>query len=366
MGVYQAFRFELDPSDRTRRTLASHAGASRFVYNLGLGLVKQRLEDRERIRMACYEELLEDEKIEELVKKIEVPWSLPALRKEWNRQKHTIAPWWAENSKEAYSSGLDALARALEGFSKSRKGTRAGTVGFPRFKKKGARRSCRFTTGAIRVTDGRHVQLPRIGVIRTKEETTTLGEQLDSGRARILSATISEQAGRWSVSFGCDVERVDQPARRVDAIVGVDLGVHQLAALSTGDFVGNPKPLSRYARRMARLGRELSRRQKGSNRRRQTKAKLARCHRKVANVRRDALHKLTSDLATTWGTVVVEDLNVSGMTAAPKAAHDPNILGAFLHNGRRAKAGLNRGVLDASPGEFRRQLTYKLAWHGAG
>jgi len=360
--VHQAFRFALDPSDRTRSCLASHAGASRFAYNWGLALVKARLEAREQIREAALRELLADDEVERLARTLELPWNLPALRRAWNREKATAAPWWAENSKEAYSSGLDALARALEAFAKARSGERGGTVGFPRFKKRFARRSCRFTTGVIKVLDDRHVQLPRLGQIRTLEPTTKLRTALDAGRARILSATVSEEAGRWFVSFTCELERTDAPASRPGAVVGVDLGVKHLAALSTGEFVANPKALDRYRRRMARLQRELARRQKGSRRRAQSKARLARTHSRVANTRRDTLHKLTSELASTYGTVVVEDLNVAGMTAAPKPM--PNSAGGHAHNGRRAKAGLNRAVLDASPAELRRQLAYKLAWHG--
>ena len=130
--------------------------------------------------------------------------------------------------------------------------------------------------------------------------------------------------------------------------------------LSNGAVIANPKALGRYQRRMARLSRELSRRERGSRRRAQTKQKLARCHAKVAGTRRDALHQLTSDLAATYGTVVVEDLNVKGMTAAPKSR--PDSAGGHERNGRRAKAGLNRSILDASPGELRRQLAYKLEW----
>ncbi|MHB1772842.1 MAG: RNA-guided endonuclease TnpB family protein [Acidimicrobiales bacterium] len=310
MLVHQAFRFELDPNNRTRAALSSHGGASRFAYNWGLALLRARLEQAEQVRRAAFRELLPDGDVERLARTVEVPWNLPALRKEWNREKAEAAPWWAANSKEAYSSGLDALARALEGWSKSRAGTRAGTVGFPRFKKKRVRKSCRFTTGAIRARDDRHVQLPRVGVVRVKEQTGELRELLDTGRARICSATISEQTGRWFVSFTCELERTDAPARLPDAVVGVDLGVKVLAALSTGELVANPKILGCYERKMARLSREQSRRQKGSKRRRQTRAELARCHARVANT------------------------------------------------------GLNRAVLDVSPAELRRQLTYKLAWRG--
>jgi putative transposase len=115
---------------------------------------------------------------------------------------------------------------------------------------------------------------------------------------------------------------------------------------------------------MARLDRELSRAQKGSKRRARTRAKLARCHRRVANVRRDSLHKLTTHLATAYGTVVIEDLAVKNMTACPKPKADPENPDALLPNGARRKAGLNRSILDTAPGELRRQLTCKMGWHG--
>ena len=364
MLVHQAFRFELDPNDLTRSALSSHAGASRFAYNWGLRFVEGQLEATRALTVLAIRQGAGVEEAKAWAREVAgpVPWSLAALRRVWNAAKHEVAPWWAENSKEAYSSGLDALARALDGFFKVRSGERAGTLGFPARKKKGHRRSCRFTTGAIGVVDDRHVKLPRLGHVRTKEPTTHLRRLLDEGSARILSATVSEEAGRWAVSFTCEVERQGLFASHPDAVVGVDLGVKHLAVVSADEVVENPKALGRYQRRMQRLQRELSRQEKDSKRRRRTKAKLARVHRKVANTRRDALHKLTSGLASTYGTVVVEDLNVTGMTAAP--APKPDDAGGHGPNGRRRKAGLNRAVLDVAPGEFRRQLTYKLAWHG--
>ena len=349
--VYQAFRFELDPNNRAASKLSSHCGASRFAYNTMLAYVIWALDAR------AFEKRTTGEA------KTPVPWNLYSLRKMWNNEvKSWAAPWWKDNSKEAYNSGLDALARALDAFSKSRKGIRKGKrVGFPNFHSKGARRSYRISTGAFGLVDGRHVKIPRIGVIRSKEPTTALLGKLSHNSARVLSATITYEAGRWFVSFGCEVCRQDLPARNPDAVVGVDLGVHHLAALSTGEMVENPKALNRYQRRMSRLQRELSRRSKGSKRRAQSKASLARCHRKVANVRRDAIHKLTTDLACQYGTVVVEDLNVAGMTVATKPKTDES--GNFISNGAAAKAGLNRAILDVSPGEFRRQITYKMAWH---
>ena len=144
--VMQAYRFALDPTPTQRRALASHCGAARVAHNWGLMLVKTRLDQR---RVGA---------------DVEVPWTLPELRREWNRAKQEVAPWWAENSKEAYSSGLDGLARALKNWADSRAGRRKGRpVRFPQRKRKGrCRDACRFTTGPIKVVpDRKHIQLPR-------------------------------------------------------------------------------------------------------------------------------------------------------------------------------------------------------------
>jgi putative transposase len=179
--ILQAYRFALDPTPRQRRALASHCGAARVAYNWGLELVKSRLDQRRAGDT------------------VEVPWTLPELRREWNRAKQDVAPWWAENSKEAYSSGLDGLARALRNWSDSRKGHRGGrTTGFPRRKRKRRTRdTCRFTTGAIQVLpDRKHIQLPRIGTLKTHESTRKLARRLEKGTARVLAATISRNADR--------------------------------------------------------------------------------------------------------------------------------------------------------------------------
>jgi putative transposase len=327
--VIQAYRFALDPTPRQRRALASHCGAARYAYNWGLRLVQERLDQRR---------VGED---------IEVPWTLPSLRWEWNRAKHEVAPWWAENSKEAYSSGLDGLARALQNFSDSEAGRRKGRrMDFPRPKRKGrCRDACRFTTGQIKVlADRKHVQLPRIGVIRTHESTRKLARRLEYGTARILAATISRTADRWFISFTVEAQRHVESGRAKATVVGVDAGVRHLAVLSTGMVIRNPKALERSLRKLRRLNRQLHRHKPGSIRRHQTRRRLARVHASAANLRRDALHKLTTALATEHGTVVVEQLNVAGMVRNRHVA---------------------RALSDAALAELRRQLTYKTSWYGS-
>jgi putative transposase len=269
--VTQAFRFALDPTPGQRRALASHCGAARAAYNWGLHVVRERLEQRK------------DDPT------VQVPWTLADLRREWNRAKHQVAPWWSENSKEAYSSGLDGLARALRSWSDSRCGRRKGRPGgFPRFKKKGrARDACRFTTGAIKVLpDRKHVQLPKIGVLKTHESTRKLARRLEQGSAHIVAATISRQADRWFVSFTVEVERHVPSSNGRGTVVGVDVGIRHLAVLSTGVVIANPRALEHRLRKLRQLDRQLARCIPGSKRSKEARRHLARVHAGAAHLRR--------------------------------------------------------------------------------
>ncbi len=344
MIVHQAYRFALDPTASQRRALHSHCGAARFAFNWGLRQVERSLQAQHWERRILGGALTE------------VPWSLPALRREWNQAKAEVAPWWQENSKEAYSSGLDGLARALQAWSESRAGKRAGPpIGFPGFRKRGWRDSCRFTTGAIRVDDARHVSLPRIGKLRTLEAT----DALTQAGARLLSATISSEADRWFVSFTCQVDRQAKEHNGQMGTLGVDLGVLSLATLSDGSVVAGPKALRSGLRRLRRLSRQHSRKRKRSANRRKSARRLARQHARIGHLRQDHLHKLSTRLAKNHGCLVIEDLHVKGLMASAK--------GTLLQAGRKvkAKSGLNRALADASFGELRRQLSYKCAWYGS-
>lgn len=312
--VTQAYRFALDPTPAQRRALAAHVGAARVAFNCMLGEVKATLEAREWERRLLGGPVTEAH-----------GWSVPALRRTWNANKQRWAPWWRECSKEAFNTGLASLATALDNWAKSRRGERRGpSMGFPRFRKKGrGPQSVRFTTGAIRVeADRHHVVLPRLGRIRTHESTRKLAAKIEGGRARILSATVTRSAGRWQVSFTVEVHRVvGRPAVPAhvaadQAIVGVDAGVNTLAMVCAPDGTvihqePHPGGLAAAQGRLHCLGRKAARQQQGSKRWRKTQRRIARCHHRAANLRRDALAKLTTRLAQCHEVVVVEDLNVA-------------------------------------------------------
>ncbi|TMK41657.1 MAG: hypothetical protein E6G66_16630 [Actinobacteria bacterium] len=165
--------------------------------------------------------------------------------------------------------------------------------------------------------------------MRTHEPTTKLTTALNDAMARILSATLSIEAGRWFISFGCEVAREPCPPPQ-GPTVGVDVGVGCLAVVSTGRRVPNPRAAARYARTMARRSRECSRRQRGSRRHARSAAALARTHARMACVRRDAMHKLTTGLARSHGTVVVEHLTVANLLRSPAPRPDPQRAGHHL------------------------------------
>ena len=287
-----------------------------------------------------------------------VGWSAYSLRKTWNTQKDTAAPWWGENSKEAYASGCANLAAGLKNWAESKSGARAGRkVGFPGFKSRRHAMSCTFTTGVIRVDASRHhVTLPRLGRVHTHESTRDLARRLENGTARITTATVSRRRGRWVVSLLAHVEVSTQVHAQPGSVVGIDLGVKDLLVAATPNGsqvlrVPVPAQLRSIETRKADLQRRNRRRQvprKGvapSNRWRKAQNRIDRLDWRAANIRENTLHQATTTLARQFETVVVEDLNVTGMAT----------------RGGAYKTGLNRAIHRAAMSTTSRFLGYKAS-----
>jgi putative transposase len=244
-------------------------------------------------------------------------------------------PWMYESSKCAPQEALRNLDRAFEGFFRRCK-SGSKRKGFPRFKsRKRGIGSFKFSEG-IKVSE-RLVQLPRLGKIKLKQRG-----YLPTSGVKILSASVSEKAGRWYVSIQVEQELPD-PAPKPTSVLGVDVGIKSLAVTSEGEVFRNPKALQAAQKLLRARQQAVARKQKGSNNRRKATQKVARLHARISNIRRDSIHKMTTAITKQASVIVIEDLNVAGM----------------LRN-----HCLARSLSDASLGEIHRQLTYKSQWRG--
>uniref|UniRef100_UPI00262614F5 RNA-guided endonuclease InsQ/TnpB family protein n=2 Tax=Acidiferrobacter sp. TaxID=1872107 RepID=UPI00262614F5 len=255
--------------------------------------------------------------------------SQAALRRQLNALKRERFPWMLEVTKNAPQMAIIQLGEAFKNFW-------AGRAKFPKFRKKGVDDRFTLTNDQFRV-EGPRIRIPNLGWVRMRESLRFTG--------KILSATISRVADRWFVSITVDTHDGSHlPKAENQGAVGVDLGVSALATLSTGEPpIPGPKAHKALLDRLRRLSRSLSRKTKGSANRHKAKAKLARLHARIAAIRSDALHKLTTDLTRRFHTIGIEDLNVRGMMA---------------------NRHLARSIADMSFFEFRRQLEYKAAMRG--
>jgi len=304
-----AHRITLDPNNVQATYLSCAAGVARFAYNWALSEWKRQYE----------------------AWKLDNTQAKPtqqALRRQLNSIKREQFPWMLEVTKNAPQMAIIQLGQAFKNFF-------AGRAHYPQFRKKGIHDRFTLTNDQFSV-EGKRIRIPNLGWVRMREPVRFTG--------KIMSATVSRVADKWYVSLAVDVpDNSYLPEAKNQGVVGVDLGVSSLATLSTGEAITGPKPHKALLERLRRLSRSLSRKKKGSSNRNKAKVKLSKLHAKVACIRADVLHKLTSDLTRRFHTIVIEDLNVKSMI---KNRH------------------LARSIADQGFFEFRRQLNYKADMRG--
>lgn len=243
------------------------------------------------------------------------------LKKEFNSLKEKEFPWVYEVTKYACQQPFIYLQNAFQGFFDKRSK-------YPKYKKKGIHDSFYIGGDQLRIVNNK-VKIPNLGWVRLREFLRFEG--------KIMGGTVSRTADYWFISINVETTQRPIPCEN-QACVGVDLGIKTLATVSDGTEFPSHQPLKQHLTRLKRAQRVLSRRQLGSKNRIKAKQRVAKVHYKIANSRRDILHKLTTSLVTHYKNIVIEDLDVSQMA----------------QNKRMARA-----ILDCGFYEFRRQLTYK-------
>jgi len=305
-----AHKIALDLNNQQATYCQKAAGIARFSYNWALGEWTVQYQ-------AC-------KRNDALPKPSQM-----ALRRQLNAIKREQFPWMLEVTKNAPQMAIIQLGEAFKNFF-------AGRASYPQFKKKGKSHDSFTLTNDQFAIKASRIRIPNLGWVRMRESLRFNG--------KILSATISRTANRWYVSISVETEDKSHLSQAENqGVVGVDLGVKALATLSTGETITGAKPLKRLMAKLKRLSRALSRKIKGSSNRHKAKQKIAKLHARIAFIRQNTLHQLTSHLTSCFHTIGIEDLNVKGMVKNRKLSGAISDMGFF---------------------EFRRQLEYKAEMRG--
>ncbi|ULH67227.1 transposase (plasmid) [Escherichia coli] len=319
MKRLQAFKFQLRPNGHQERDMRRFAGACRFVFNKSLALQSENYEAGNKF----------------------LPYvKMAAWLVEWKKAPET--QWLKDSPSQPLQQALKDLERAYKNFFQKR-------ASFPRFKKRGHSDSFRYPQGVKLDQANNRISLPKLGWIRYRNSREVVGE--------VKNVTVSQSCGKWYVSIQTECE-IAESQHQSTSMVGLDVGVAKLATLSDGTVFEPVNSFKSNHKKLAKLQREMSRKVKFSNNWNKAKRKVQALHSRIANIRRDYLHKVTTTISKNHAMIVIEDLKVANMSksaAGTVSQHGRNV---------RAKSGLNRSILDQGWFELRRQLEYKQLWRG--
>ena len=312
MLVIRGHKIRLLPTAKQEVYFAKAAGTARFAYNWGLSRWKEPFEG-----------------------KVRTNWR--DIRKDFNHTVKPDKPWIKEITKCAPAMAFSDLGDAMKNYFDSKKGKRRGSkVGFPAFKCKG--RSKDFfgiEADKVKLTEDKaKVWVPNLGWVEMVEPLRFNG--------RIGNIRISRQAGNWYASIPVEFEQAEEFSAS-NAIVGIDLGLKTSLTLADGKMYQGPRAYPRLENRLARAARVRGRKTPGSANHTKARMREARAHKRIADLRRDWIHKITNKICQTHKVIVLEDLNVKGM----------------LKNQR-----LSKHLADASFRMLRETLEYKAERHG--
>lgn len=331
--MYKGFKTRLNFTKEQEVLASKHAGIARSAYNWGVEVCRKSYEETKKTSSG-YD-----------------------LCNKHVKEVKSVNPYFYEVSSKSPKKALLDLDVAYKNFHRlqkrygykkykdiKRNGVIIGKVleGLPQFKKKGVNDSFYLESAKnfqIIIKDDK-IKLPKFGWVKLYEKDIVL-------ISTIKNVTISRKSNQWFISFNQEFEPI--PTEKKEGIVGVDLGIKTLATLSNGKIFPSIKPFKKYKRKLKILQRRVSKKYvKGqkvqSNNYKKACLKVSKLHLKISNIRQDYTHKITSYLTKNHSEIVIEDLNIKGMSKNHK---------------------LSSAILDGGWYEFRRQLSYKSEWYGS-
>lgn len=337
MATLTAHKTRLHVNNKQAAMLSECVGVRRVAFNFALGKWQQMYElwkaDNTKPKPSAFD-----------------------IDKIFNASKKQLYPWmYDDHGKLIVPScvGQEAIKADIKSaFNNFFRRVKAGeNPGYPKFKKRGMNESFAFTSTVINNShiNGTRLTLPK------GWGTATLGEIIKEGK--IKSTTISRRADKWWVSFLLEGDYEYAPCG--DEIVGVDVRCSNLAILSDGRIFEGADAIGKHENKLAKLQRQLAKMERGSNRYLKQKARIAKLHKHIADIRLNNSHQATKKLATEYGALVIEDLDIKKMTESAKGTI------AKPGKGVRQKSRLNKMILNQGFFEFKRQLEYKTLRHGS-
>ena len=320
MTVIRGHIIRLDPTNKQATHFSKACGVARLAYNWALAEWQKQYEADKNYRDECQAKgITIDEN------RLNKP-SQGKLRKQLNSIKREQFPFMLEVTKCSPQLAIMQLGDAFKRFFK-------GESKHPQFRKKGVNDRFSLSNDQFKLKSKNnkpHIQIPNLGLVRMTEHLRYNG--------KILSAKVFTKGSKWFVSIAVELDDTQKPLPKTGKSVGLDLGITDLATLSDGTKIQAPKPLKNKLKKLQRLSKSLSRKQKDSNNREKAKTKLSRLHDKISCIRKDFTHKLTTQLVKSYDMICIENLNVKGMVKNRKLARSIHDLGFY---------------------EFKRQLIYK-------
>ena len=305
------------PNGEQIRKMKQFAGCSRFVYNRALAWQNEQYEKDNSFRLSYTK--------------------LTALLPAWRNE----LPWLKDCQAQLLQQSLKDLENAFKNFFAKRSN-------FPKFKHKGSKDSFRFPQYFKLEQYNNRIYLPKIGWVRYRNSRNVIG--------KAKNITVSQKCGKWYASIQTEWE-IEAP-RPNGGEIGIDMGIVRFATLSNGEYFEPINAFKTYKGKLAKLQRRFKNKSKFSKNWQKLKAKIAKLHYKIANIRRNYLHQISNTISKNHAIVYIEDLHIKNMSKSAKGTSEQpgkNV---------KQKSALNRAILDQSWYEFRRQLDYKLFWSG--